>query len=109
MRARSSASASGLETGNGRVVNCRYADNYAAAQGAAEARLADYSRERVHLEVALPLLDRKNARAAIEAGLSDVVAVQAETQGVTGAWLLEGMEINVDGVNREARWWLTGV
>ena len=109
VRARSSASESGLEIGNARVVNCRYADNYAAAQGAAEARLADYSRERVHLEVALPLSDRKNARAAIEAGPSDVVAVRAGTQGLTGAWLLEGMEINVDGGDSEARWWLTGV
>ena len=91
------------------MVNCRYADNYAAAQGAAEARLAERSTGRPHLEVALPLLDRKNARAAIEAGLSDVVAVQAETQGVTGAWLLEGMEIRVDAESDEARWWLTGV
>ena len=109
VRARSSASTPGLETGNGRLVNCRYVDNYAAAQGAAEARLAEHFTGRPHVEVVLPLLDRKNAGAAIEAGLSDVVAVQAETQGITGVWLLEGMEINVDGVNRDARWWLTGV
>ena len=108
--ARSAASALGLETGSGRLIDCRYSDNYAAAQGAAEARLADYSRARVHLEVALPLLDRKNARAAIEAGLSDVVAMEAETQGIAGAWLLEGMEIAVSGGGGgEARWWLTGV
>ncbi len=92
------------------LVNCRYTDNYAAAQGAAEARLAEFGRPRRHVEVSLPLLRVANRRAVIESLLSDVVAVQAETHGITGAWLLEGMEVSVHaGGDGAARWWLTGV
>ncbi|MCY4416027.1 MAG: hypothetical protein OXE87_06930 [Chloroflexi bacterium] len=110
VQAPTALSPTSLLTANGRLVNCQYTDNYAAAQGAAEARLGEHSTPRPHLEVALPLLSRKNHRAAIEGSLSDVVAVQAEAHGITGAWLLEGMEINVHGSgDGEAKWWLVGV
>ena len=94
----------------GRLVRCRYADHYAAAQGAAEARLAERSRRRPHLEIASPLATAANRRAAVEALLSNVVRASATPQGIAGAWLLEGMEIRVAGGGEgEARWWLTGV
>ena len=110
VRARSAASAPGLESRKGRLVNCRYADNYAAAQGAAQARLADRSSQRPHVEVELQLLSEGNRRAATESRISDVVEMRAAAQGITGAWLLEGMEINVHGGgDGEARWWLTEV
>ena len=98
----------GLE--RGRLVRCRYADHYGAAQSAAEARLAERSRRRGQLEVTLPLATVANRRAAVEGRLSDVMAVQADAQGIAGAWLLEGMEVRVAGGGEgEARWWLTGV
>ena len=99
-----------LDTGRGWLVNCRYADNYAAARGAAEARLAERSQPRTRLEATLPLLSAGNHRAVVEGRLSDVVEVEAESQGIAGVWLLEGMEVNVSGGGAgEARWWLTAV
>ena len=86
---------SSLDTG--RLVSCRYADNYAAAESAAKARLAEKSQPRPQLEATLPLLSAGNSRAVVEGRLSDVVAAQAPTQGIAGAWLLEGMEVNVSG------------
>ena len=92
------------------VVRCRYADNYAAAQGAAESRLAERSRQRPQLAVTLPLSAAANGRAAAEGRVSDVVEVQAAAQGIAGAWLLEGMEVSAGaGGAGQTRWWLTGV
>ena len=92
------------------LVSCRYADHYAAARGGAQARRAERSRRRPRLEATLPLAGAANGRAAIAGRVSDVVEVRATAQGVSGAWLLEGMEVNVGaGGAGEARWWLTGV
>ena len=99
-----------LDTERGRLIRCRYADNYAAAKGAAQARLAERSRQRPQVEVELPLLVAANLPAVVQGRLSDVVELQAPTQGIAGAWLLEGMEIKVSGGgDGVARWWLTGV
>ena len=93
-----------------RVVECWFIDNYAAARETADARLNDRSVARPQLEIALPLVSWANLRAVVEARLSDVVAVQATTQSISGAWLLEGMEIKaVVGSPPAARWWLTQV
>ena len=95
---------------SGTLVSCRYVDNYAAAQAGAEARLAERSRQRGHLEATLPLSARSNSHAVVEGRLSDVVEVQAEQQGISGAWLLEGVEIDAGpGGEGTARWWLTEV
>lgn len=110
VRAESPVSGATPGIARGRVIDCRYADNYAAAQGAAEARLAERSRSRPHIEVTLPLLHATNSRAITEGRLSDVVEVDAAARGITGAWLLEGMDVRVaGGGNGDARWWLTGV
>ena len=94
----------------GTVVNCRYADNYAAAQAGAEARLAERSPRRAQVEASLPLSAGSNAGAAVEARLSEVVELQAAQQGIGGAWLLEGMEVTAGpGGEGAARWWLTEV
>ena len=91
-------------------MSCRYVDNYAAAQAGAEARLAERSARRAHLEACLPLLAGSNARAVAESRLSDVVEMRAAAQGISGAWLLEGMEIAAgSGGDGTARWWLTEV
>ncbi|MXZ91414.1 MAG: hypothetical protein F4W95_06310 [Chloroflexi bacterium] len=111
-RVESTSSGSSTITGlqRGRLVRCRYADHYAAAQSAAEARLAERSSRRSHLELALPLATAGNRGAAVEGRLSDVMAVEADAQGIAGAWLLEGMEVRVaGGGDGEARWWLMGV
>ena len=92
------------------LVNCRYADHYAAAQGGAAARLAERSRQRPQLEVAVPLAGAANGRAAVEGRISDVVEVRAGAPGIGGAWLLEGMEVSGEaGGYGAARWWLTRV
>ena len=77
-----------LPTGRERVISGRYADHYGAAQGAAEARRAERSRPRSHLEATLPLpaSGAENSRAITEARLSDVVELKATAQGITGAW-----------------------
>ena len=94
----------------GTLVDCRYIDNYAAAQEGAEARLAERSRRRAQLEATLALAAESNAAAVVEARLSNVVAVEAAAQGINGAWLLEGVEISARaGGNGAARWWLTEV
>ena len=94
----------------GGLVRCRYTDNYAAARAGAEARLAERSRQRPQLEATLPLAGAANARAALEGRISDVAEVRAATQGISGAWLLEGMAVSVGaGGAGEAKWWLTGV
>ena len=109
-RAESAKAGLPLDTGRGRLVNCRYADHYAAARGAAEARLAERSQPRPQLEATLSLLSVGNSRAVVEGRLSDVVEVTAESKGIAGAWLLEGMEMSVSGTGEgQARWWLTGV
>ena len=108
-RAESTAGGSPVSGERGRLIHCRYADHYAAAQSAAEARLAERSRRRPQLELALPLAATANRRAAVEARLSDVMTVQAAAQGIAGAWLLEGMEMRVDAAGGETRWWLTEV
>lgn len=91
------------------LIACRYADNYAATEGAAQARLDDRSRQRPHLNVTLPLLAVVNHAAVTEGRLSDVVEVLAATLGIAGACLIEGMEITVNpGGEGQARWWLTG-
>lgn len=106
--AASSAAVAALE--RGRLVRCRYADHHRAAQSAAEARLAERSSRRAHLELTLPLATIVNRRAAVEGRLSDVMAVQADAQGIAGAWLLEGVEVRVaSGGDGAARWWLTRV
>ena len=103
------AGAAGASTA-GNLVNCRYVDNYAAAQDGAESRLEERSRQRPQMEATLPLHAPANRRTVVEGRLSDVVAVQAAAQSIDGAWLLEGMEIDVGaGGDGEARWWLTGV
>ncbi len=105
-----SASGRPLHAVGGRLISCRYADNYAAAEGAAQARLAERSSQRPQLEIALPLLTAGNHRPVVEGRVSDVVEVQASTQGIAGAWLLEGMEVSVSGGgDGKARWWLTAV
>ena len=99
-----------LDTGRERMISCRYADNYAAAESAAQARLAERSSQRSHLEVELPLLSAGNHTLMVEGRVSDVVEVQAPTQGIAGAWLLEGMEVSVNsGGDGKARWWLMEV
>ena len=61
-------------------------------------------------EVRLPLGADANQRAAVEARISDVAAVSAATAGISGAWLLEGMAVAVEGGGEgTARWWLTAV
>ena len=93
-----------------RVVECWFTDNYAAAKETAEARLNDRSVARPQLGITLPLVSWANLRAVVEARLSDVVTAQAATQGISGAWLLEGTEINAAvGSLPAARWWLTRV
>ena len=110
VRAESAAAGLQLKTERGRAIRCRYADNYAAAKSAAQARLAERGAQRPHLEVELPLLIAGNHRPVVEGRVSDVVELQAPTQGATGAWLLEGMEVSVSGGGEgQARWWLTGV
>ncbi len=95
---------------SGTLVSCRYVDNYAAAQAGAEARLGERSVRRAQVEATLPLFAGSNARAVTEARLSDVVAIRAAAQGISGAWLLEGMEIAAgSGGDGTARWWLTEV
>ena len=95
---------------SGTLVSCRYVDNYAAAQAGAEARLADRSQRRGHLEVTLPLFAASNARAVVEGRMSDVTELNAAQQGISGAWLLEGMEVSAgSGGEGAARWWLTEV
>lgn len=92
------------------AVNCRYADHYAAAQGAAADRLAERSRQRPQLAVTLPLSAAANRRAALEGRMSDLVAVAAAPQGIAGAWLLEGMALTAPaGEPAQAQWWLTGI
>ena len=111
-RAESTAVGSAIPAGRerGRLIRCRYADHYAAAQGAAEVRLAERSYRRALLELKLPLAAIANRRTAVEGRLSDVMAVRADAQGIAGAWLLEGMEVRMAGGGEgEARWWLTGV
>ncbi len=111
-RAQSAAAGSvtPAELERGRLVRCRYADHYAAAQSAAEARLAEHSSPRGQLELTLPLAATPNRRATVEGRLSDVITVLAKAQGIAGAWLLEGMEVRVAGGGEgEARWWLTAV
>ena len=94
----------------GTLVSCRYVDNYAAAQAGAQTRLAERSRRRAQVEASLPLFAEFNARAVVEGRLSDVVHVRAAAQGISGAWLLEGMEIAAgSGGDGTARWWLTEV
>ncbi len=93
-----------------RLVQCRYADNYATAQGAAEARLAERSTQRPQIEVSLPIHGVGSHRAVAEGRLSDVVEVSAAAQGIAGAWLLEGMDVSIQGGgDGNACWWLTGV
>ena len=100
----------GDASASGTLVNCRYVDNYAAAQAGAEARLAERSRRRAQIEATLPLFAGSNARAVVEARLSDVIGLNAAAQGISGAWLLEGMEVSaVAGGDGTARWWLTEV
>ena len=95
---------------NGTLVSCRYIDNYAAAQAGAEARLGERSRRRAQVEASLPLFAASNARVMVEARLSDVVNLSAAAQGISGPWLLEGMEIAAgSGGDGTARWWLTEV
>ena len=109
----SSSSSPGATAAGGvreRVVRCYFTDNYAAAQGAAEARLAERGAARAQAEVRLPLGADANRRAAVEARISDVAAVSAATAGISGAWLLEGMAVGVEGGGEGmARWWLTAV
>ena len=94
----------------GTLVNCRYVDNYAAAQAGAESRLAERSRRRGQIEATLPLFAVSNARAVAEGRLSDVVELRAAAPGISGAWLLEGMEVSAgSGGQGTARWWLTEV
>ena len=94
----------------GTLVSCRYVDNYAAAQSGAEARLAERSQRRAQVEASLPLFAASNARAVVEGRLSDVVEMSAAAQGISGAWLLEGMEVSAGpGGEGAARWWLTEV
>lgn len=94
----------------GTLVNCRYVDNYAAAQAGAEARLAERSQRHAHIEASLPLSAASNARAVAEGRLSDVVEMRAAAQGISGAWLLEGVEVSAGtGGDGTARWWLTEV
>ena len=109
----SSSSSPGATAAGGvreRVVRCYFTDNYAAAQGAAGARLAERGVARAQAEVRLPLGADANRRAAVEARISDVAAVSAATAGISGAWLLEGMAVGVEGGGEgTARWWLTAV
>ena len=94
----------------GTLVNCRYIDNYAAAQAGAAARLGERSARRAQVEASLPLFAASNARAVVEGRLSDVVKMNATAQGISGAWLLEGMEVSAgSGGDGAARWWLTEV
>lgn len=94
----------------GSLIRCRYADNYAAARGAAQARFAERSVRRTGVALTLPLRSAANRRPVVEGRLTDVVSVNAATHGITGAWLIEGMEVNVAGGGEgEARWWLTAV
>ena len=94
----------------GTLVSCRYVDNYAAAQAGAESRLAERSRRRGQIEATLPLFAGSNALAVVEGRLSDVVELLAGAQGISGAWLLEGVEVaDGSGGKGVARWWLTGV
>ena len=94
----------------GTLVNCRYVDNYAAAQAGAAARLGERSARRAQVEASLPLFAESNARAVVEGRLSDVVKMNATAQGISGAWLLEGMEVSAgSGGDGMARWWLTEV
>ena len=94
----------------GTLVNCRYVDNYAAAQAGAAARLGERSARRAQVEASLPLFAASNARAVVEGRLSDVVKMNATAQGISGAWLLEGMEVSAgSGGDGAARWWLTEV
>ena len=95
---------------SGTLVSCRYVDNYAAAEAGAEARLAERSARRAHLEASLSLFAGPNARAVAEARLSDVVEIRATAQGISGAWILDGMEVSASsGGEGMARWWLTEV
>ena len=110
VRAESTAGGSTPAAASERLIQCRYADHYAAAESAAKARLAERSRRRPQLEITLPLSTAENRRAALESRPSNVIALQATAQGISGAWLLEGMELNVSaGGEGQARCWLTAV
>ena len=109
-RAESGADSLQLKTERASVIRCWYADNYAAAKGAAQARMAERSRQRPQVEVELPLLVATNLPAVVQGRLSDMVELQAPTQGIAGAWFLEGMEVDVSGAgDGQAWWWLAGV
>ena len=72
--------------------------------------MAERGAARAQAEVRLPLAADANRRAAVEARISDVAAVSAATAGISGAWLLEGMAVAVEGGGEGmARWWLTAV
>ena len=109
----SSSSSPGATAAGGvreRVVRCYFTDNYAAAQGAAGARVAERGVARAQAEVSLPLGADANRRAAVEARISDVAAMSAATAGISGAWVVEGMAVTVDdGGEGTAGWWLTAV
>ena len=108
-RAESTAGGSVVAEERSRLIRCRYADHYAAAQGAADARLAERSSRRPHLKLTLPLAAPPNPRAIVEARISSVTQVTANPQGLAGAWLLEGMELRVVAAGGAAQWWLTAV
>ncbi len=94
----------------GTLVNCRYVDNYAAAQAGAEARLAERAAPRGQVAATLSLFVASNARAVVEGRLSDVAELRAAAPGISGAWLLEGIEVSAgSGGEGAARWWLTEV
>ena len=93
-----------------RIVGCHYIDHYSAARQAADARYAERSRRRAQLELCIPLASAANLRAVAESWISQVVEVRADTQGTSGAWFLEGMELRGQvGTLAEARWWLAEV
>ncbi len=105
-----SAADSAASVRTGRLIRCRYADHFAAAHGAATARLAERSRPHPQLEITLPLTTAANRQAVVESQLSDVAQAQFTAQGINGAWFLEGMEINAAGAGEDtARCWLTAV
>ena len=92
--------------GSARSINCRFIDNYAAAQQGAEARLARKNLPHARLTLTLPNGDGKNLVQVVHRVLSDRIRVICSDPAVNGNFFIEGMELDATARTGEvtARW-----
>ena len=92
-------------------VDCRFIDNYAAAQSAAGSRLARKKERKPRLTLTLPNGDGKNLMQMVHRTLSDRVTVVYSDMGINQDFFIEGMELRVVARTGEmtARWLVQGV